>query len=287
MTSRAVSAALLGALAMTCGGCIYTVEEHDLFYPRRVSLKHWQRQQPEQDVRIRPIEIRGDVAVLRGWLFTPPKVRRYMVHFYGNGELVAAESVAVRLVYLAEQLDCEILVMDYRGYGFTAGRPTFNNIQADALRVHDFMAKRAEGRGVLVYGLSIGSIPAVRIAAERRATGLVLQAPPTSAAEIIPAFRQMIPAPIRWLVRVRASQELVDRHPQPVELIARVTCPVLVIHGLDDRIIGPEFGRRMYAEAGAASKRMLEVPGAGHDNLSLADEETIRTLKQFVRSCDR
>ena len=287
MTSRAVSAALLGALAITCGGCVYTVEEHDLFYPRRVPLKHWRDQHPKQNVQIRHVAIRTEGALLRGWLFTPPKVRRSMVHFYGNGELVAAKSVAVRLVYLADQLDCEILVMDYRGYGFTAGSPTFENIQADALRTYDFMKERAGGRGVLVFGLSIGTIPAVRVAAERKTAGLILQAPPTSAAEIIPGFARMIPTPIRWFVRVRASRELVKRRPQPVELIRRVTCPVLVIHGLDDRIIPPRFGHRMYTEAGGKRKRLVEVPDAGHNNLSLADEKTISVLKQFVRSCDR
>lgn len=269
-----------------CGGCRYTVEEHDLFYPRRVSLEHWSNQKPTDGVRIRPIE-RTDGPTLRGWLFTPPQVSRYMVHFYGNGEFAAAAPVARRLIYLARRLQCEILVMDYRGYGFTPGRPTFDNIQSDGLWAYEYMVARAGGRGVLVYGLSIGTVPAVHVAAERRAAGLILQAPPTAAAEIVPGFGQLIPIPLRWFIRVRPSQELIDLHPQPVETIRRVRCPLLVIHGLDDKIVPPRFGRRMWAQAGSKSKRWLEVPGAGHNDLSLTDERTIRALEEFATSCDR
>ena len=286
MRGRAVLLLLLWPLVL-CGGCAYTVEEHDLFFPRRVSTKYWRNQRPVDGVQIKPVEIHADGAALRGWLFTPPRVRRYMVHFYGTGEVAAADSVVVRLVYLARQLECEILVMDYRGYGFTAGSPTFKNIRADALRAHDFIAKRSSGRGVLVYGLSIGTVAAVHAAAQRRATGLILQAPPTSATEIIPVFRQMIPIPVRWFIRVKPSRRLVDLHPQPLELIARVTCPLLVVHGVADTIVPVRFGREMVAAAGSRSKRLLEVPGAGHDNLSLADRRTIRALKQFATSCDR
>lgn len=284
--TRCMLSGLILLPAALCAACSYTVEEHDLFYPRQVALKYWSHQRPEEGVQIRPVELNGEGPTLRGWLFTPPQVRRYMVHFYGNGEFVAADPVAARLVYLARLLQCEILVMDYRGYGFTPGRPTFENIQADALRAYDFMVGRAGGRGVLVYGLSIGTVPAIYTAVQRRAAGLILQAPPTAAADVIPGFRELIPIPVRWVIHVKPSQALIDRHPQPVEMIRRVTCPLLVIHGRDDKIIPIRFGRRVYAEAGSASKRLIEVPGARHDNLSLADERTTRALKQFTASCD-
>ncbi len=129
---------------LLCGGCPYTVEEHDLFYPRRVSTKYWRNQRPVDGVQIKPVEIHADGAALRGWLFTPPRVRRHMVHFYGTGEVAAADSVVMRLVYLARQLECEILVMDYRGYGFTAGSPTFENIQADAARMERLVVRLLE-----------------------------------------------------------------------------------------------------------------------------------------------
>ena len=286
MIRRALPAVILLA-ALFCGGCAYTVNEEDLFYPRRVSLEHWLDRKPAGGVMIRPVQFPSDGPALRGWLFTPPDVRRHMVHFYGNGEIAAATQVVGRMIYLACELQCEILVMDYRGYGFTAGKPSFDALQRDALRGYDFMAQRASGRGALVYGLSIGAVASVHVAAQRRAAGLILQAPPTAAAEIIPGFREMIPIPVRWFLRVRPSRELLDLRPQPVETIARVTCPLLVIHGAEDRIIPIRFGRRMYEAAGSKSKRFVEAPRAGHNNLRLGDAEIISALKQFVNSTSR
>ena len=286
MKHGAPYAVILLAAAL-CGGCCYTIDEADLFYPRRVSLDYWSRHQVAGSVRITPVEIPSDGSVLRGWLFTPPDVRQHMVHFYGNGELAAAESVARRLIYLARQLQCEILVMDYRGYGFTGGIPTFDTLRSDGLRAYDHMADRAGAAGLLVYGLSIGSMPAVHVAAARRPAGLILQAPPTAAAEIIPGFGQLITVPLRWFVRVRPSQHLLDLHPQPVEEITGVTCPLLVIHGRQDKIVPIGFGRRMLDQAGSTSKRFIEVPHAGHNDLSLTEEATTRALEKFVASTRR
>jgi len=286
MVRRALPLVILLA-AMFCGGCAYTVNEEDLFYPRQVSLEYWLGQKPVAGVMIRPVQLPSDGPVLRGWLFTPPDVRRQMVHFYGNGEIAAAEQVVRRTAYLARQLQCEILVMDYRGYGFTAGKPTFDTLQGDAIRAYDYMAQRASGRGVLVYGLSIGTVVAVHVAAERPAAGLILQAPPTAAAEVIPGFREKIPIPLRWVMRVKPSRELLGRHPQPVETIARITCPLLVIHGGLDEIIPIRFGRRMHDAAGSESKAFLEVPQAGHNNLGLSDAESITVLREFVDALER
>ena len=276
--------AVILLVAAACGGCRYTVDEADLFYPRRISLEHWRRDRTVDGVRITSVEIPTDASPLRGWLFTPPDVRRHMVHFYGNGELVAATSVARRLIYLARRLQCEILVMDYRGYGFTDGIPTFDTIRADGLRAYDYMIQRAGERDLLVYGLSIGTMPAVGVAAARRPAGLILQAPPTAAAEIIPGFGQLISIPWRWFIRVRPSERLVDLHPQPVEEIAGVTCPLLVIHGRQDKIVPIRFGRRMLDQAASTSKRFVEVPHAGHNDLSLTDDRTTRALERFVSS---
>ena len=83
------------------------------------------------------------------------------------------------------------------------------------------------------------------------------------------------------------SQDLIDLRPQPVETMARVTCPLLVIHGKQDRIIPIRFGRQMLVAAGSKSRRFVEVPGAGRNNLSLSDDAVIGALKQFVGSADR
>lgn len=271
-------------------GCTRVVREKDLFFPRRVSTQLWAVPPQTPTVQISPVSLPINHAlILRGWLFSPsPSQRqplRTMVYFYGNGETVAAS--AGRLVRMADALHCEILAVDYRGYGFSDGVPSFDALMTDALRVFDLMASRARasGLGVLIYGRSIGATVAVALAASRPASGMILEAPPTSAADVVPCFRNALPIPLRWLLRFRPSAQLQERSPQPVETIAGVSCPLLVIHGSDDRIIPIRFGRRMLAAAGSETKYFVEVPSRGHNNLDPTAGAVLDSLRAFVQQC--
>ena len=273
--------------AALCGGCRVVVHEGDLFIPKPVALKHWQAPPAVAGVRIRPVELDAGGCTLRGWVFTPPFARRAMVYFCGNGE--GAFQSSPRLGRLAERLDCEILLLDYRGFGFSEGQPSFDALLADGLRAWDLLAgpRRKPSRPTLIYGRSLGTIVALHVALRRDAAGLILEAPPTSAAEVVPGFRCLLPAPLRWLVWVRPDEALRSRRPQPVEALADLTCPLLVIHGDDDRIIPLRFGRRMHDAAGSKHKALLKVRGADHYDLDPTSHPVLGALNRFVQDCER
>ena len=59
-------------------------------------------------------------------------------------------------------------------------------------------------------------------------------------------------------------------------------CPVLVIHGCDDGLIGWEHGRRLF-ETAPEPKRSLWVPDAGHNNvISTAGDPYWRAVLEFA-----
>jgi pimeloyl-ACP methyl ester carboxylesterase len=283
----ALPAAAFCAVLAFCGGCRVVVREADLFIPKPVDVKHWQAPPAMGGVRIQPVEMDADGCALRGWIFAPPVARRAMVYFCGNGE--GAFQSAPRLGRLAERLDCEILLLDYRGFGFSEGQPSFDALLADGLRAWDLLARRSRTprRATLLYGRSLGAIVALHVALRRDAAGLILEAPPTSAAEVVPGFRCILPAPVRWLVRLRPDEALRSRRPQPVEAIADLTCPLLVIHGADDRVIPPRFGRRMHDVAGSRHKMLLTVARANHYRLDPTSAPAVGALRRFVQNCER
>ena len=165
-----------GLLVSFFCGCTRVVGEKDLFFPRRVSTQLWAAPPQTRTVRISPVSLSiGQALTLRGWIVSPGRPLRTMVYFYGNGETVAAS--ADRLVRMANALQCEILAVDYRGYGFSEGIPSFDALTEDALRAFNLMASRARTRGlggVLIYGRSIGATVAVSLAASRPAAGVIL-----------------------------------------------------------------------------------------------------------------
>ena len=270
-----------------CAGCRIVVREADLFIPKPVALKYWQAPTAVAGVRIRTVELDAGGCTLRGWIFAPPIARRAMVYFCGNGE--GAYQSSRRLGRLAERLDCEILLLDYRGFGFSEGQPSFDALLADGLRAWDLLVGPGgkPSRPTLVYGRSLGTIVALHVALRRGAAGLILEAPPTSAAEVVPGFRCLLPAPLRWLVWVRPDEALRNRRPQPVEAIAGLACPLLVIHGVADRIIPIRFGRRMHDAAGSKHKMLLPVARADHYDLDPTSAPVPAALDRFVRDCER
>ncbi|MGB8657724.1 MAG: alpha/beta fold hydrolase [Candidatus Zixiibacteriota bacterium] len=256
--------------------CTKVIHEKDLFYPRHLPILS------DEVVRTNTSIMVEDTISLRGWFIHSPSYKRSLIYFYGNGENVYDSSVP--LYWLATNLKCNILAMDYRGYGVSDGKPSFNSLLADGIKIYDFLVDSLgqSPAATFVYGRSIGTLPAVHVASQKPVSGLILQAPPTSAAEIIPRWKSLAPWYIRWILRVRPDKDLKNYHPQPVEDIRKVAAPLLIIHGTEDDIIPIDFGRRMFEEAGSKQKRWCPVKGYGHNNLRIYDSPISDSLRAFV-----
>ena len=270
--------------AMMLPACVYHVSERDLLRPRRQPLAEWVEPEMPESVCCRTVELDGGQSVkLRGWLISPPGARHCMIYFYGTGETVLANRG--QLCWLARTLDCSVLAMDYRGYGFSGGSIGMGAFMDDALVAYDYLLSSplCAGRAVFIYGRSLGATFATYVASRRDAAGVILEAPPTSAAEAIPPLRKLLSWPWRWLVYPRPDKALRQAKPQPIDAIRRIKTPLLVIHGTADRIVPTSLGRRLFEQAGSEHKYWLAVQGAGHNNLSLAREEVCGALVRFVR----
>ncbi|MGH7378363.1 MAG: alpha/beta hydrolase, partial [Candidatus Methylomirabilales bacterium] len=146
-----------------------------------------------------------------------------------------------------------VLLLDYRGYGGSGGAPTEEGLYRDGEAAAAWV--EAQGLGPLVYvGESLGTGVAVEVALRRPPAALVLQSPFTSLTDV--AARHYPYLPVRLLLK--------DRY-ESLEKIARVSCPVLVIHGDRDSIIPIAQGRKLF-EAVPGRKAFLEVPGGDHND---------------------
>lgn len=200
-------------------------------------------------------------------LYLPyPGARHTLVYFHGNAEDLG--TLEPHLRDLRDRLGVSVLGWDYRGYGQSGGRPDEPTTLRDALAVMDYVTGPlgVPQDHVIIYGWSLGSGPAVEVAANRRAGGLILHSAFTS------AFRVMT------RVRLLPFDKFVV-----LEKLPRVTCPVLVIHGTADEVIPFSHGLKIYA-AIPGPKSKLWVGGAGHnDFIETAGEDYWRALQEFVR----
>lgn len=253
-------------------GC-RTVKEKDLFFPRTMT-------------RPSPAEGRLDLELalpdgdtIGGWWVQHPGAERMLFYFYGNGE-TAVDSL-FRMNWLAQTLDTDVICVDYRGYGFSSGAPRVDALLSDALAVYDYCTAHelARGKEIFVYGRSIGTIPALQMADERALHGLVLEAPFSTAGDVIRAWRNNL-GPLKYIIHLRPEASLAKRR-QPIDFIGEYTGPLLIFHGARDDVIPQELGRAMFEAAASGEKTWVDVREFGHNDLSLNTPEVEAALRTF------
>ena len=127
-----------------------------------------------------------------------------------------------------------VFCFDYRGYGTTPGHPSEQNLFGDALVAYDYLKSEASVRPehLILYGRSLGSGPAVEVAATKPVGGLVLEG----------AFLSAFRAATQFKILPMDCFENLRKMP-------RVTAPVLVVHAVKDSVVPFHHGRQLFAVA--------------------------------------
>jgi hypothetical protein len=225
-----------------------------------------------------------DGTPLAGWFLAPrdaagpahptPTRAPALLWFYGNGENIGTIWPVLRDF---QPPGMALLVVDYPGYGGSGGRASEAALHAAAEAAWGALAARPEvdsGR-IVVYGRSLGTVPATRIAATHPAAGLILESPFTSAREMARQHYGLFP---RAVLRLTLDN---------LGTIPKVTAPLLVIHGTADRLVSPEMGRRVAAAArGGGPVELVWIEGAGHnDTYAVGGRRYRDKVWEFITKC--
>jgi uncharacterized protein len=181
-----------------------------------------------------------------------PAPSRALLWFYGNGENIAAIWPIVRAF---QPPGTAVLVVDYPGYGGSAGRATEAGLYGAADAAYAALVARpdVDRLRVYVYGRSLGSAAATWVAAHHPVAGLILESPFTSAAAMARQLYALLP---RFIVRL--SLDNLGR-------MRQIHCPLLVFHGDADRLVPTAMGKDVAAAASGPVELVL-IHGAGHND---------------------
>ena len=222
-------------------------------------------------IQRRNLELRVEEGtVLRGWHLQHPQPKALLVYFFGNGDNAWAYSRHLHEIAHTYQLD--VVALDYRGNGASTGTKRFDNLRSDALRIFDELAlPAAQQRGlpVLAWGYSMGSMPAIHLAAKRPVAGLAVMAGFSD----FPDVRESLLDRVPWYAKPFIGltwDPVFDQRPQPVDEIAQVRAPTFIFHGELDKQLPVRCGDRLHEAATQASwKRYVRAPQVGHTGLPL------------------
>jgi len=220
--------------------------------------------QPTPGAELRPDELGIDTREV--WFEAEDGVRLHAYHVRAPGAATRAilllhgnagnASQRLPLAAAYARLGADVLLLDYRGYGLSAGRPTEQGVYADARAALGELGAQGfqEGRVVLI-GQSLGGAVAVDLAQRRPLAGVVLESTFSSLADVA---RGAV-GPVALLLRGRFDS---------AAKIPGLRAPLLCLHGDRDEIVPFALGRALF-EAAPEPKTFEAFPGAGHNDVAL------------------
>lgn len=200
---------------------------------------------------------------------------RALLHFHGNGEVVADWVGDFARSFEAAGVDA--FFAEYRGYGGSTGRPAMSAMLDDALAAFD-----ATGRApadVVVYGRSVGSLYALHVAAHRPVRALVLE---SGIADVYERIAHRVRAEELGVSSEdlrRAFHESFDHRAK----MSATRCPVLVLHTVNDGMVEKQHAERLAEWAGPRATLVL-FPLGNHNTIhALNSEEIVRRVIDLTR----
>ncbi len=194
-----------------------------------------------------------------------------ILFFYGNGE-TATDYNGIAPLY--NQTGLNFFVADYRGYGRSGGWPSFTGMLTDSHAVLDYTAGVLESEGytgrIFVMGRSMGRHSAFELAANRgdRLAGVIIE----SGRPILGNFVYGLP-----------PQQAEALEAAYLAKVSSITIPSLVIHGELDELAPVQQAVEMHHAFQSDDKRLLTVPGAGHNDLLYHGiNEYFAAIKEFT-----
>lgn len=262
---------ILGMLAAIYAGLalfLYLFQSRMVYYPeigREMVATPRQAGLDYEDVKL----LTADGIALHGWFVPSSQSRGTVLFLHGN-----AGNISHRLdsLLMFHRLGYSTLIIDYRGYGNSAGKPSEQGTYQDAEAAwrHLTETRKIPSDTIVLFGESLGGAVAAWLATRHRPEALVISSGFTSVPDLAAKFYPFLP--VRWLSRFDYDTRAYLR---------TVEAPVFIAHSPEDEIIPYRHGRALY-DAAKAPKQFLELSGGHNEGFIFVRESWVQALGEFL-----
>jgi len=191
-----------------------------------------------------------------------------ILFFHGNAGNIGHRLDNVRSFY--NSCNCNVLIVEYRGYGRSEGVPSEKGLYADAQAAFEYIDSRddLDSKKVILFGRSLGGAVAIDLAARcdfrDRVAALIVENTFTN----IPAIAKELFkfAILKWVPNFCYKNRFESLHK-----IGSVACPTLFISGTNDDLLPPSMSNELYSKCSASVKLLHRFPGGHNDTWNCKD----------------
>lgn len=214
----------------------------------------------------------ADGTGLHGWFLPAAKAHWTCLYLHGNGGNIAGRLLQAQAL---REAGCQTLLLDYRGYGQSTGRPDELGLYQDAEAAYRWLVQeeQIEPRQIVVYGESLGGAIAIYLAGQVPVGALIVQSTFTSLRDMASLTYPWTPFPM-----IAGA-----RYPSLARMPG-ITVPKLIIHGTRDDTIPFAMGEALYRVAGEP-RRFYPVPGATHNDVfEVGGGALVTAIRDFLKA---
>jgi abhydrolase domain-containing protein 17 len=237
----------------------YFLSDHLIFLPPQAGYKN-----SEQIIRL---QINKNISIA-AWYLPNPEAKYTILISHGN-----AEDLGYMRNFLQEfsRRGFAVFAYDYEGYGLSQGFPSEKHAYRDVDVAYSYLVNQLKipPEKIIGFGNSVGGGVTIDLAARKPLKAVIVQG------TFLSAYRVITQAPVLLFDKFINSKK-----------IAKLTMPILFIHGTKDEVIPFWQGEKLY-QAASSKKEHLWIENAGHNNIiSTGKEKYCQGIVDFVKGLD-
>ncbi|MCB0662296.1 MAG: alpha/beta hydrolase [Saprospiraceae bacterium] len=203
------------------------------------------------------------------WFHTPNETAKKGIVIYNHGNKDNLKRWG-HYHYYFKKLGYDFLVYDYRGFGKSTGPASEDNMYTDALAVYKKALDHYPEEKIIVYGRSMGSTFACKMAAAHQPAGLILETPFSGMKDLFYSYYPFFPK-IFWFKYTFDNKKL----------LPEIHCPILIFQGTRDRIV-PLSCTKLLQPILKKEDRFIILKNGNHHNLMHFERYGVE-VEEFLR----
>ncbi|MEM0934101.1 MAG: alpha/beta fold hydrolase [Bacteroidota bacterium] len=245
---------------------LYIFQDYFLFRPEKLD-KDFQFHYKNQEIEEYNVETR-DGALINGLHFKAKNPKGVVFYLKGNSQSIKGWG---KFAVDFTRNGYDVIMVDYRGFGKSTGRRTQKAVKRDMQIVYNQIKKRVPEKYIILYGRSLGSGFATKLASMNEPRMLILDAPYYSLSKVAKKYIPFMPL------------SLLMKFPMPTyKWLKYVKCPIHILHGTDDRLIPYKTSVKL-SKINPKRTKLHTVIGGGHKDLNTF-ESYHRMLTEIITS---